>query len=206
MKISIIILGFVLLFFLANKVLHAVNLKKEYIRKLGHVGFCAAMFLLSFFVSAEIIVSLCLGFGLVLFFSKKFNYLSGIHKHHVERQSFGELYLPLSVAVSALLFLPQHLDAFQFGLVVTGLADVAAELVGIHYGKHKIPLVRNKSWQGSFGFFLTTLIICFFLLKSGSVSAILISLILSVIEALLSFGLDNLILPVLATYLAVIIK
>jgi dolichol kinase len=117
----------------------------------------------------------------------------------------GVIYFAIAVAISAFFFLPNNLLAFQFGALIFGLADSAAEIEGKAYGKHKIKFLGDKSWEGAAAFFLTSFVIFLCLIYSkNSINlflGLLICLILTAAEALSSWGLDNLILPILAAYL-----
>jgi len=70
--------------------------------------------------------------------------------------------------------LPQH--AIEAGTIVLGVADPAASLVGKAWGKTKI--YRDKSLEGSLGFFFTALatLVIFFSLISGGYSALAIGI------------------------------
>ncbi len=82
------------------------------------------------------------------------------------------------------------------------LADAMAALVGIPWGRHHIRVLKGtKSIEGSVAFFLTSIVIWLFFYKDLNYSALFVPLVLTVIELLLSLGLDNLILPIVAAYL-----
>jgi len=195
------------LMLLAHLLLPYLNIKSELSRKLIHAGTGVAAFLLPYFLDRDNILLICAIFTLFLLSTRRFNLLPGIHA--VARKTHGEFYFPHGLAASAFFFLPENILAFQFGCLVLGLSDTAADLVGSSFGKHKIPLVKDKSFEGSIAFFITTLIIflCLFIVPGhvGITIGIGISLGLTVIESMFSWGLDNLILPAIAGLLVKIV-
>jgi len=81
-------------------------------------------------------------------------------------------------------------------------SDAIASFVGISMGRHKIYILKNKkSIEGSLAFFISSVLICFFFYKNIDYKILLIPLILTPTELLLIFGIDNLVLPILAAYL-----
>ncbi len=82
-----------------------------------------------------------------------------------------------------------------------GFSDALASLVGSRFGKHHFLIINNKkTFEGSTAFFFTTILILFFLGIFGTLGVIL-SLLLTLFEAVLVFGLDNLVVPVIAALL-----
>ncbi|OGE87899.1 MAG: hypothetical protein A3J07_04295 [Candidatus Doudnabacteria bacterium RIFCSPLOWO2_02_FULL_49_13] len=176
-------------------------MKQVLVRKFGHLAASAAFFAFPYFFSPKTMIGLCGLFAILLLLG----HLIGLSRHHrVDRITLGEFYFPLGVALSAFFFLPQNLLAFQFGILILGVSDTAAELTGRLWGRHQIKSV-HKTWEGVLAFFLVSLLI--FLLfvwpqHPGTILAGLsITLLLTLLEGLLSFGLDNLFLPIIAAVL-----
>ncbi len=173
--------------------------QSERSRKFIHIVSAAVFAALPYFLNKQEIIWASVLFLLTLLISR---YLK---LHTVDRQTLGELYFPIGVAISAYFFLPQDRAAFQFGILVLGLADAAAALVGKSLGRRRIKFFPNKTWEGSFAFFATTfaLFLCLtlsqgqFLLLQG----LLIALLLTVVEAISDWGLDNLFLPLVGAVL-----
>jgi len=157
-------------------------------------------------------------------FLRWLNVYRGVHS--IERKTLGELYFPIGVALSAFIFLPAsaptlvsgqaNIVLFQFGVLVMGFADTTAAIIGVHYGKHKFTFVdprakifgagaSKKSVEGSSAFFVTTFLILlffnFFSIEIKLSGFLVLPIVLSFLELILSFGLDNLILPVVASFL-----
>jgi len=62
------------------------------------------------------------------------------------------------------------LAAFDIRIAVAAIlmltfGDPAAALIGIRYGKHH--LYKNKTWEGTFAFFITSLVIGLFCIQSS---------------------------------------
>lgn len=123
--------------------------------------------------------------------------------HGVERQSWGELLFPVSIAL--LFFLAQG-DPLLYSLpiLVLALADALAALIGVRYGRmHFKTLDGHKSLEGSIFFFLVTFLCLHLLLllftETGRFESVLIALLLSgvvmLLEAIAWRGLDNLLIP-----------
>jgi len=166
-------------------------------RRLTHIGTAMVAGAAPLFVGQKEIIIVSLIFAGVLFVSRRYNLFSSIHT--VDRVTFGEVFLPLGVALAALLFLPHDLAAFQFGVLVMGISDALAGFVGERFGKHSISLFKNKkSIKGSLAFLISTGILTFLFLPEFGYQLLLIPLTLTFTEFLLIYGLDNLFLPIVA--------
>ena len=164
-------------------------------RRLAHVGTAIVAGSSPLFVTQKEIVFVSMIFATVLLAGRRYDIFSAIHS--VERNTFGEVFLPLGVALSALLFLPHNLGAFQFGIFVMGISDALAGLVGEKFGRHHIKFLSNKkSLEGSLVFFLSSLILTFLFIPALGYELLFVPLILTITEFCLVYGLDNLILPV----------
>ncbi len=180
------------------------NLSRKIIHSLSAFAIC----LFPYIFTIGQIIFLCALFALIFISGHLFNFLGIINK--VKRSSWGDVFYPLGVLISVLLFLPHHVAAFQFGVLVLGFSDTLANIVGSLWGKHKVKILGgSKSLEGSSAFFLSVILLLFFFslpALSFNISAyLLIALILTFLESVLVFGLDNLILPALAAYLFTLI-
>jgi phytol kinase len=136
----------------------------------------------------------------LLFFTRNKNTFSSIHS--VERKTFGEIFLPMGVIICALIFLPDKAVQFQFGILIMGISDALASIVGGKYGKHGFKIFgHKKSLEGSGAFLISSLIIVFFFTGKLGGNIIFIPVILTLVESFLILGLDNLILPMVGAYL-----
>jgi phytol kinase len=199
-----IVLAIAALFAAANWILPLIHVSRnEYSRKIIHSLTAIGFFALPYFLDKEKIIFTCFIFLCALIFSKYSNLLPGIHK--VERKTHGELLYPIAVGLSAYFFLPLEQSAFQFGVLVLGLSDGAAEVVGRTWGHKKLPLIDSKTWVGSSAFFAMTLAIFLVLiLPAGNhslIDGVIIALVLTIVEAIFTIGLDNLFLPLIAALL-----
>ncbi|MEM5778718.1 MAG: hypothetical protein QXK49_03770 [Candidatus Aenigmatarchaeota archaeon] len=76
---------------------------------------------------------------------------------------------------------------------VLALADSSSTLVGYYFGKYKLPINKNKSWEGSVTFFLISFFILTFF--TNIPLALILSLLTTFVEALPYLD-DNLSIPI----------
>ena len=169
-------------------------------RKLSHIGGALAVAVMPIFLSRNEVIIVGIFFVILLFSTRRTNIFSSIHS--VERLTFGEIFLPLGVILCAVLFLPDKRLAFQFGILIMGISDALASLIGERFGKHIIKVLgHKKSVEGSVAFFVSALIITFFFIYKLDYRILFIQIILTIVELLSVAGLDNFILPVIGAYL-----
>lgn len=169
-------------------------------RRVTHIGAALIATISPLFLNQPIIVIACLFFAGLVLVSRKTTLLSSIHD--VERKSFGDVFLPLGEALSAIVFLPHNIAAFQFGVLVMGISDAFAGLGGEKFGKHKVHFLGNaKSLEGSAIFFICTLILALLFTPIFGYQLIMIAATLTIVEFLSIYGLDNLVLPILGAFL-----
>jgi len=171
----------------------------EALRKTVHIGAALLVAPLPLFLSYREIAAIGFLFAAVMALSRRHGIFSAVHD--TERSSYGEILYPLGIAALALLF-PSPAP-FVYGVLVVGLADGAAALVGMRFGRRKLP--AGKSVWGSATFLaISSAVGLGVLLAEGRspgtalTTAMLAALGLTVAEALLAGGLDNLVLPPLA--------
>lgn len=129
----------------------------EWIRKLAHIGTGLLSISLPWVFSSAISVYIICGASIALLLAIRYlplihNRLSGV-LDDVARDSWGEIYFPLSVA---LLYYFAHGSKLLYAvpLVVLSLADTVAALTGTEYGKHGYSATgATKSMEGSIAFF-----------------------------------------------------
>ena len=196
LTILILISVFICSEILSNK----YKISSDFTRKITHISSGIIIFFTPYYLSRVEVISISLAFAFLLLFTKYFNLIKSIHS--VNRKTLGEVYFPIGIALSAALFLPHDILAFQFGVLIMALSDAMAALVGIPWGKHSITVFRGqKSIEGSSAFFLTSLMIWLGFYGQLDYRSLLIPVILTCIEFILILGIDNLILPVAASYL-----
>lgn len=179
-----------------------------YTRKLLHMASAMVACILPMLISLPEIIGMGLLFAAVLAVSKSFKVLSSIHD--VPRKTWGEVVFPLGIIAAAVYVygfhaLPNgahawgpynhiHDEGYFFGMLVMGFLDVGAEWGG-RIPSPKWPGMRGKSLAGSATFFLLGLALGWTFGLPFGWTFLLGLFLLSVLEAYLAFGLDNLFLP-----------
>ena len=183
-----------------------VRLSPELVRKLAHMSSAVLAAFLPLVLSFTQIAALGIAFALVMAVSVRLQIFSSIHG--VSRRTYGEVFFPLGIAALAILC-PSALP-FAYGVLVLGLGDGLASLVGERLGRRVVPLLQTSKTLWGSGTFL---VVCFavgaMLLASAGVplpyalaAAAAMAIVLTPVELYLTHGLDNLVLPVLAGSLA----
>ncbi len=179
-------------------------------RKIIHIISAILIAFFPYFFTLREIIFISLFFAFLFSLARVFNAIKifNLFKiiNKVNRISWGEVFYPLGVMLSAIFFLPDRILAFQFGILVLGLSDALANIFGGLFGTYKVKIFNGiKSLEGSAVFFVVTLLLLIvFQGWAGvyfSVPFLFVALILTSIEFALFFGLDNLFLPILASYL-----
>ncbi|MFH0928969.1 MAG: diacylglycerol/polyprenol kinase family protein [Candidatus Aenigmatarchaeota archaeon] len=78
-------------------------------------------------------------------------------------------------------------------IAVLALADALSTLIGHFLGKHKLPVNKKKTWEGSITFFLTALTVLYFF--TNPLKAIVIAALVTGVEMLPKID-DNISIPV----------
>ncbi len=167
------------------------EVKKEILRKSLHLPGLGVPFLFTWQAS----------FTLTLLFLLSLFYLVNewFRVHKLTRSpdiDLAPIYLALGLGLSTFFF--PFRAALVGALLVCG-GDVLAAIVGVQWGKKKIPLT-NKTYLGSFTFLISSF--CFLTLILGWKPALMIAFITSFIEVFSKRGLDNLFLPIVGGFLA----
>ena len=93
---------------------------------------------------------------------------------------------------------------FALGVIaILAFGDGFATLIGIS-GKHKLPINKRKTWEGSLAFLIVSIASSMFFL--GVQNAFIYSLIFAVVEAIDFKVDDNILIPFAGVLLSVIIK
>jgi phytol kinase len=179
----------------------------EWIRKLAHIGTGLISISLPWIFSNQVPIFIICGASIILLLAMRYmplmsKHLSGV-LDDVKRQSWGELYFPLSVA---LLYQLSHGDKLLYAvpLVVLTVADTVAALTGAEYGRHGYTATgATKSIEGSIAFFCAAFfsvnVALVVFSDAGRIETLLISLdialIVMLLEAIAWRGLDNIFIP-----------
>jgi phytol kinase len=120
-----------------------------------------------------------------------------------ERSTLGEVYFPAGVVLAAVLV--PHKAEYVFGVLVMGIGDAVASLVGERFGRRTYRVTTKKSYIGSASLFITTMILGLSTLavlgRLSAGNAFIVSAIaaaVSVEEGVVGGGADNVVLPVTA--------
>ncbi|MCB0082927.1 MAG: hypothetical protein KDE47_18435, partial [Caldilineaceae bacterium] len=128
--------------------------------------------------------------------------------HDVQRDSTGELLFP--VAIALLYGLAAEPVTYAVPVAILTLADTAAALVGLQWGRHPFAIPDGrKSWEGVVAFAVSTIMVTIPLLfwltalpwPALLLAATVVLLLTTLTEAVAWHGHDNLLVP-LAGYLA----
>lgn len=179
--------------------------KKEFLRKLSHFFISFVFILTTFFLTNLEIYFFALFLLLAVLIAKNLKLFSSIFK--TKRKTFGIIFFPVSLTISTFVFLPQSQNAFIFGMAILAISDSLAAVLGKNLGKKEI--IKNKTYVGSFAFFISTFLITIFFLPNLSFILILKSLFIAffvtVVEVVLKYGLDNIFIPLFSGLLFVLL-
>lgn len=128
-----------------------------------------------------------------------------------KRSDLGTVYFPISLLILAILswgvapFNIEPLGYFgAFGILVMGYGDGFAAVIGEKFGKTK--LLFNKSFEGSSAMFVASfIVVATLLLVHGGhplwwLTAFVVALIATVVELVSPLSLDNLTVPLVASF------
>jgi len=178
-----------------------MNLKVEIARKVMHVsssaiGFFVLLFDKSFYVPILLSVSfLTISFDVLRLkyepIRKIFNLFFNIFTRSSENKKMtGSSFLFIGASIVAVFF---DKDIAVAGLLILSFSDSAAAIVGILFGKTKL---FNKSLEGSFAFFISSVVILY-LLGFSIAQTMFVAFIATITELLSSYKYnDNISIPV----------
>jgi phytol kinase len=178
----------------------------EVSRKLVHVGTGSLALTFPLLFSNPLPVLVLLGIAIPLMFAIRSGLLGGLGSalHGVQRQSYGEVYLALAIAITFLRAGEQPV-LYVLPILVITLSDTAAALVGTAYARRRFRVEGGaKSVEGVVVFFVVTwlasLIALVLMSDAAPLNLVLISMLLAAFCALVEVdswrGLDNLFVPI----------
>lgn len=179
------------------------GLAPESARKLAHVSSGVVAACLPLVMPFAAVVVLAAAFIPFMVVSRRLALFPSLHG--VERSTLGEIYFPLGVLFVAALV--PHRGAYVFGVLVMGISDAVASLVGQRFGRRTYSAFSaTKTYVGSAAFLATTIVLA--LTFVGGVMSPRTALVVAAIgvavtaeEGLLGGGADNAVLPVSAAAL-----
>lgn len=204
--VNILIYTFIYCFsFFSLEVLKRKNiLSVNSTRRTIHLG--AAIIACTFPMYLSLPQVLILSFILlgIMILSKYHSLLSHIHK--VDRKSWGEIFYPLGIMISAISFLPSDIDGFRIVILILGVSDLLANIIGTHLGSHSFEVFKcRKTLEGSIAFFVSTLVILL-VFQISPLIAVFIAVIATLTEFFSPYGSDNLTVPIIVSALLIFLK
>ena len=191
------------LFFMMDYVKKWFSLESEDSRKIVHVSSLLTVCTWPFFLENYGIYIICILFILINIYTKKAGMFKAVHT--VRRATIGAEILPVGIMISTFFFLPENRTSFIYGILIVCFSDLMAELVGkkLKFYEYKI-FGQKKSLGGSIAFFISTFLITSGMLVFLEIDIIIshvmiISILLCLVEAVHTFGLDNFTLPVVSS-------
>ena len=161
-------------------------------RKLIHISGAFGAIFLAFILPLDEVAILMALMSVVIGLSHVFHWPEQLYTE--DRRSYGDILLPVGALVAALL--SPSLSAFVCAMVVVGLGDGLAGLVGRRFAARPIwPRYNAKTYLGSTIFFIVAALACTALLPIAWYVALVLASLLAVIEYLSPLGSDNLLLP-----------
>lgn len=215
LKSLAVITSFTVLWIITEYLIFKFNGDNEASRKALHifhgVGLTAAAFIVPLYVVAVVEAAFLL---LVLagkyIYSHHLKYIGPLQYlarlYRVGRLSFGEFFFPVSTILTA--FIANSKWEFMGAMLVLGLADAAAALVGKRYGQSTSYKVfgQTKSLVGSVAFWLVTILVLVGFIgfagvpiEGATYGALLwLPVLLTLTENVGVYGSDNLLIPLVA--------
>jgi dolichol kinase len=192
LKITLVSIFFLIIFVSTELMHRKMNIRAEITRKIAHVLSAMTLAILPIFMSILDISIIALIFIIVLIVSFRLKVFRSIHS--VKRKTYGEILFP--VGVLAVFIFSRNVMVFEVAMLILGFSDTAAELIGKKFGKAKY-LNNHTTIIGSIAFFSVTILILSIFNGIGLSLAdkIIIGVILTNVEAISNYGIDNLLIP-----------
>lgn len=195
---------------LAEGLRRSTSISSEITRKIVHIG-AGHVILLAWWLQtpAWMGIAASVVFSGVALLSYQLPILPGINS--VGRPSLGTFFYAVSVGVLTAWFWPLQLPHLAaLGILVMTWGDGLAALVGQRYGKHLYKIGDTpKSWEGSLTMFLASFAVCLIILGLVQgftgviwVTALVVALVSTGLEAFSVYGVDNLTVPLGSAALA----
>lgn len=195
-----LVLG-ICLYLVGEFIRRRVGYSNEASRKLFHIisGLIATSW--GFFLDYKIIIAVELIFIVFALLARKYKWFKWLFE--VGRESWGEIFYALGVILAALF--AQSKWTYAAAILMVGLADAAAALIGKHLGEPNRYYIfgHKKSVAGSCAFYLVSVTILALIMMvnpqfAGSSWHVIfwLPLIATFIENTSPYGLDNVLVPV----------
>ena len=190
--------------FLITEFFYKRGLKSLFTRKICHFGGAAVSLILPYWFDVKTTIGISIFFAALLWWAKKKKALGSVNTDNGDSQ--GAALFPLGIMISFVLFVPHQIVIYTGSILILALADGVAGLFGQLYGHKKFYITGEKTYLGSSLFFLATSLILLGLIfyVFGFISwlaiglAIISALIITLVEAALGKGWDNVAIPMVA--------
>lgn len=182
-----------------SRVYSVTMTKALYVRKAMHAFLALAFGFVASWGTLEQVLTLAALIAVVFVAGYGVQALDPLRR--AERKSIGELFFVAGAVCTALITLPVAPDAFLVAMLVLGLADTSASIVGrVCGGRSYMIFGEVRTYGGSFTVLvLTAVILGIFGMPAHT--AIAAGWLLAAVEALSPRGSDNFVLPVLGALL-----
>jgi len=170
------------------------SLKSELIRRISHVSAALFTIFFSFYLPAYLLLTILGIFSVIMFMSRLLKVFN--HIHAVSRPTIGEELLPLGF-IAAYLIANGDSTIFVPSILIVGLADPITGIVMQKYKKH---------FFGILAFTLVSILLLMLFSQVPFWMTIIIAIIVSLVERISSYGIDNLSIPVAMALLLLYIK
>lgn len=206
----------ILIILLCELVIRTFKIKGENARKLLHISVALYAATWAFYLSQSTIALISLILVAVVVFAQKYTFLHSFKS--VKRITYGEIWFPLGIGVSAILFVNPAI--YAIAVLHMGMADGLAAVVGVGMGNNakKFRIYKQtKSIAGTLVFIATSFVIYLgYWLVFASVpvfensitNAVAISLSSAIFVAATELvspkGSDNILVPIVAGLFAIL--
>jgi len=200
-KLLIIGAWMTLLLYAANQIGKSNSTSGELSRKIVHIGTAATIPMAWAFGLSKILIVSC-GILITAFtlINRRWPLLNGIED--IGRKSFGTTAYGLSITLLVAFLWPERADAVTAGILVMGVGDGCAGLIGRHMNSHRWTLFdQTKSLAGTFTMAIASILcligLCLSTQTEISIPSVLIISGTAVVLEQFSFaGVDNLSVPI----------
>lgn len=174
----------------------------EWTRKLIHAGsgLCCAFY--PFVIESPVLMgAIMAGFSAFMSVANRIGFMKSLHG--VKRRSYGTHYF--TIAITILFALTHHTPwVYVCAVLVLGLADAAAAVVGLHVGRLRFTIgssTKSVEGSGAFAAVAFAVVAATMLAMSGLPAGVclayaaLTAVVATVVEAVAASGSDNLLVP-----------
>jgi phytol kinase len=196
---------------LAELLRYRWQLSSRFTRKFIHISVGMMSWALPFiFTVPWYFVLACAAFAVLNWFDWRYGLIKSMRSSN--EANLGTVYFPIMAAVVVVVFWSQP-PLLVAALMPLTWGDGLAPVVGYHYGRHVIAFqTNNRTWEGSTGFFLATLLFTWLALwvmpgtpdlmpAQAFLPAFTLAFATALVEAVSPWGIDNISITAVAIIL-----